>query len=380
MNYRLFLSLLLSCPLLLTAQKTDTLTFYSEAFQQNRTVYVKTPEFYIYQSDEVNLPVIFILDGQHEWFANPLVSTITYLQYTHEIPQAITVIIPLINRNSECGIISLEDKHLLPLHRFITEDLKAQLETYHPNEYKLLIGHSFSASFALYSFLKSPEFYSAIISNSPYDSFEEIIIALQEIKQIDSGKISLAIGGLAKDKDYHHRVKYDRLKSKYPSFFNSIQLYEANQCRHNSVPLVANPFFLTSIFSSFSSRFAAIAVVDDEYLLVEQPEPIDREMAKIKAASKLGAFFYPPEVAELNGIASRYLNSDLNDYGIALYEMAVLYYPKFYEFHLSLYELLQSDNPDKAKWHLTHAYELLQTLEPDSPEKEALMEEIGKSY
>jgi S-formylglutathione hydrolase FrmB len=60
------------------------------------------------------------------------------------------VIIPHIDRNTECGIKSLQGE-ILPLHNFITEELEKQLKAYNPNEFRAIIGHSFSASFALYS-------------------------------------------------------------------------------------------------------------------------------------------------------------------------------------------------------------------------------------
>lgn len=68
------------------SQQLDTLTLHSEAFGDEREVYVHTPEFYPYQSDQVKNPVILLLDAQHEWFANPAWNTIRYLQFTHEIP------------------------------------------------------------------------------------------------------------------------------------------------------------------------------------------------------------------------------------------------------------------------------------------------------
>lgn len=49
------------------------------------------PEFYKYGSDESEFPIIHTLDGQHDWFIMPLKNTVRYLQYTHEIPQAIIV-------------------------------------------------------------------------------------------------------------------------------------------------------------------------------------------------------------------------------------------------------------------------------------------------
>ena len=357
-------------------QKTDTLTFYSQAFQQERTIYIKTPEFYKYQSDKVKLPVIYILDGQHEWFVNPLVTTIRYLQYTHEIPQAILVIIPLVDRNAECAIKNIQGD-ALPLHNFITEDIERQLKMYNPNEYRAIIGHSFSASFALYSYLKRKEFYSSVIAHTPLDRFEEMIIELKKNKNSEYQKISISIGGIALDKDYYHRREFDRLKVKHSPLFDSINIFLANKSAHNAVPIVSTPFFLTQIFSDFSSRFSEIAKVNAEYQLIETPKSVQGELSKLEQASFISRSKYYPEIPEINGIASRYLSSGLNEYGISIYEMGIMYFPKYYEFHLALYELYLPIDKDKAKNHLNTAKKLLEEIENDLIERQEILNEIS---
>ncbi len=355
-------------------QTTDTLTFYSKAFQKERTVYIKTPEFYKYQSETVKLPVIYVLDGQHDWFVNPLLSTIRYLQYTHEIPQALIVIIPLENRIKECGIVNLQGD-VLPLHQFITEEINEQIESYNLNEYRMIIGHSFSASFALYSYLKSPKFYSAVFANTPLDHFEKLIAELQK-NEVNRNKIYISVGGRASDKDYYHRNEFDKLKLKFPSFFNEINIYEANSSAHNAVPIVALPYFLSKEFEPFCSRYSHIAKVDNDYKLVENPQSISEELEKIDVNSLVGNYFYQPEIADLNGLASRYLNSGFNEYGTEIYKIGIKYYPRFFGFHYSLYELLLETNLEKAKWHLKQTEELLRTLETDLAEAKEILQMI----
>jgi hypothetical protein len=322
------------------------------------------------------LPVIYILDGQHEWFVNPLISTIKYLQYTHEIPQALLVIIPHIDRNTECGIENLKGE-ILPLHKFITEELDKQLKSYNPNDYRLIIGHSFSASFALYSYLKNIDFYSAVIANTPLDHFEELISELEKNNKTDYRKILISIGGIALDKDHYHRREFDMLKLKYSTFFNSINIFEANQSAHNAVPIVATPFFLTNIFENFSSRYTKIAEVNDEYKLTEKPKSVKDEIRKIEQASMIGTSKYCPEIPDINGLASRYLSSGLNEYGISVYEMGIKYFPKYFEFHLGLYELYLPTDKMKAKYHLNTASTLLETVENDLPEQQEILSEIN---
>ncbi|MCB0810512.1 MAG: hypothetical protein KDB96_14645, partial [Flavobacteriales bacterium] len=75
---RLFLSLALSVPVAGMAQHTDTLRFRSQAMDADRLVVVHLPEFHRYASEEVRMPVIVVLDGQHEWFVGPVVNDIRY--------------------------------------------------------------------------------------------------------------------------------------------------------------------------------------------------------------------------------------------------------------------------------------------------------------
>lgn len=369
----LFLTSLISTSIF--GQKIDTIKFYSQAFDSERAIYISTPEFYKYQSQEVRLPVIYILDGQHEWFVNPLLNTIKYLQYTHQVPQAIIVTIPLVNRNKECSIQSLTDSEL-PLQKFITKEVDEQIKQYHPNSYKIIIGHSFSASFALYAYFKNPTYYSGIIANTPKDSFKEFILAFEKNKQIDKSRISISIGGKAENEDFYHRKTFDTLKSQFPLFFKSINTFIADNARHTAVPIVANPFLLTKLFSKFNDRYSKIAQVNLDNKLIIKPKSIDEEIIKLKQNSLLGNYFYPPEIPDLNGIASRYWNSGYEDYALKVYELGIEYYPNYYEFYLSLYELSISKDKEKAKKFLNKATLLLNTVDFNLAEKAKILNEI----
>lgn len=376
MKFNLILILTFFISTSLFAQKTDTLNFYSKAFGMERSIYITTPQFYKYQSEKVKLPVIYILDGQHEWLVNPLLSTIEYLQYTHQIPGAIIVTIPFINRVKECGINSLTENEL-PLQKFITQEVDEKIQKYNPSQYKIIIGHSFSASFALYSHLKTPTYYSAVIANTPLDSFKELILAFEANGQIDKSKISISVGGIAENEDFYHRKAFDTLKFEFPQFFNSITTFIADKSGHTAVPIVANPYLLTKVFSEFNNRYSGIAKVNDEYKLINNPISVKEELTKIESASKIGNYFYPPEIPDLNGLASRYLNTNLNEYGIAIYELATEYYPNYYDFHLQLYKLLLPIDIESSKAHLNKADELLNTLENDFSGKQEELKGIA---
>lgn len=357
-------------------QQTDTLSFYSNVFDSERTIHVTKPEFYKYQSKEVKLPVIFLLDGQHEWFVNPIQNTIYYLQFTHQIPQALIVTIPLQDRIKECTIDDINELDL-PLLKFITEEVDSKLQVYNPNEFKIIIGHSFSASFSLYSYLKKPNYFSAVIANTPMDKFEKLVTTIENNKEINKDKIFISVGGSNSFDDGYHRATFDNLRKKYPSFFNSINSYVSENTNHNSVPIIATPYFLKELFSDFNGRYSQIAAVDSEYKLNYLPESVEQEMYKIEHASKIFDSFYPPELPEINGIASRYWNSNLLNYAEAVYLKGLKYYPDYFEFHLQLYELLVNRDKEKAKYHLNKAKELLEIIETESTEKVDILDEIN---
>ncbi|MBI1193756.1 MAG: hypothetical protein GC205_11375 [Bacteroidetes bacterium] len=356
------------------SQQTDTLTFFSKAFGQECSVVIHLPEFYEYKADTVQLPVVYVLDGQHEWFVDPLLTTLHYLQYTHQIPSVLTVVIPHNNRNQECAVPSLEES--LPLDRFITEDLEGQLAAYRPNPYRILIGHSLSALFALYSAQRNPDFYTAVLSCTPPGEFEDLIPRFTTAERYNLDRIYLAIGGLGKEKDYYHRRVYDELKQRYPSFFSAIHTFEADFAAHNAVPIVAIPAFLTELFSDFSSRYIKIAEVDMEYKLVQMPTSIEAELASIRQASRLGDYYYAPQLSDINGLASRYYASGLMDYSAAIYELGIKYFPKYFEFYLSLYDSYLDTDIDRAKFCLLKAEELLRLLEMGHTDTQEILDAV----
>jgi hypothetical protein len=364
------ISILLST--LVLAQDIDTLTFHSKAFNESRTVFIYKPECYKYKSPSVKLPIIYLLDGQNEWFVKPVISDIEYLRFTKEIPSAIIVVIPLKDRVKECAIVDLKTD--LPLDKFLTEDLHQELKAYNPNDLKIIIGHSFSASFSLYSFYKHPNYYSAVIANSPFDKMEMLVEAFEQSKDIDKSKISISIGSI--NKDTAHREKYNQLKTQFPSFFNSINVFEADFSTHNSVPIVAMPTLLSKIFIAYRARYFEIAEVDIDYKLVNNPGSISNELDKIQLASKIGTVYYPPEISDINGIASRYWNNNLEAYAKEVYQLGVEFYPNYYEFYLSLYELELNKDNEMAKFNLLKAEALLKTTENNSIENNKILKEI----
>lgn len=357
------------------AQQKDTLTFYSGAFGAERSIYITTPEFHKYAASAVQCPVVFLLDAQHEWFANPVHSDIRYLQYAHEIPQCIVVEIPLENRVKECGIVDLKGADL-PLHTFITEEVVAAIEDYNPGGFRVVIGHSFSASFALYSYLKAPDFYSAVLAHSPLDELEKIVAALENSPKANPDLIYISTGSSIRIKDSHHRKAFDSIASRHPVFFEKINTYSADFSAHNGLPIVATPHFLSRLFLPFSIRYMEIAPVDENYSLSVEPAELEEEIDQIKSASLLGRFPYPPELPEVNGIASRYANSGYDMHAKAVYEYGAELYPTYFDFPLLLCEYYLESEPEIAQALLKKGEELL-IRDTDLEGREEILSEIA---
>lgn len=342
------------------AQRTDTLSISSEAFGTERTIHVHLHEFHDYLADDTKLPVFFVLDGQHEWFVEPTLTTIEYLQYTHEIPMAIVVVIPINDRFKEMGIKGYSEE-LLPLHRFITEEIPAALEAYPIGDFRLLIGHSFAASFSLYSYLNAPDFYSAIFAHTPADKLSLTMEQFVE-REIDPSKVYLSIGGMNSAKDSYHRARYEKAKPAFPELFEAFTIYEADFSTHNAVPIVSNPLFFTWLFDGFSTRFSQILKVDDSYKLAEAPGTVEETLKQINDILEAHNSI-PMEIPEINGIASKLWNSGYADHTQAVYEQAAKWYPNYTDFQYYLADLHLEKDPAKAKAYAEESKRLLMTYD-----------------
>ena len=163
------------------------------------------------------------------------------------------------------------------------------------------------------------------------------------------------------------------MKVKYPAFFNQAHTFLVNSSGHTAMPIVAIPELLSELFYSFSARYKTVAKVDEMYKLIAPPKSVEEELAQIAASSKLNGQTYPPELPDINGIASRYDNSGFNQYGISIYELGLKYYPTYYGFHYELGQLHAATDKQKAKNHLDKAISLL-TTRPEKGGREIIAE------
>lgn len=358
---------------------TDTISIPSPNFHQVRKIYIKTPEIKKQASDKVRYPVLYLLDAQQEWLTNPLLSEIEYLQYTHDIPQMIIVMVPLVNREKECRE-GLQENEKSPLLEFLMMETEAALQSYNPSGLRILLGHSFSASFALSAFLKRPEFFDIVIAHSPIDRLESLLLQFDSA-YADKTTIPayLSFGSTHSSKDYWHRTIFNELKTKHQSVMNKLHIITSDVASHTSVPLITTPEILSKIFLPFSLRFDPIGKIDNEYKLLEKPGTTNELLTEINNNSTLYDEFYPPEIAEINGIGSRFYENGYMDHALAVWEeIGLNYYPNYYEFHLNIGELYLKKNPEKAALHLKIARLLIEDANMPVTEKAELLEAIRK--
>ena len=358
---------------------TDTISIPSPNFHQVRKIYIKTPEIKKQASDKVRYPVLYLLDAQQEWLTNPLLSEIEYLQYTHDIPQMIIVMVPLVNREKECRE-GLQENEKSPLLEFLMMETEAALQSYNPSGLRILLGHSFSASFALSAFLKRPEFFDIVIAHSPIDRLESLLLQF-DTAYADKTTIPayLSFGSTHSSKDYWHRTIFNELKTKHQSVMNKLHIITSDVASHTSVPLITTPEILSKIFLPFSLRFDPIGKIDNEYKLLEKPGTTNELLTEINNNSTLYDEFYPPEIAEINGIGSRFYENGYMDHALAVWEeIGLNYYPNYYEFHLNVGELYLKKNPEKAALHLKIARLLIEDANMPVTEKAELLESIRK--
>jgi predicted alpha/beta superfamily hydrolase len=363
-----------------TAQHTDTLRFHSAAFGTEREVVVHLPEFHRYASAEVRLPVIIVLDGQHEWFVQPVVNDIRYLTFTKELPQCITVEVPHADRISECRIPEGEGPEPALL-RMLVDELPGLLQPYHPSGFQLLIGHSFAASFALYAFAQHPERFPVVLAHTPGNGSDGHLARVRQRLQEDPHRaVYLSVGGpeLQKDKWHHGWVTEALRKEGLPGDLPNFVFREVPHAAHNAVPIRATPEFLSHCFNTFSLRDTLVRV-NMNYELEEPPPPVAELLRQIEENLAWRGTTIPWELPEINGMASRIMTGDHPEQLLAVYQRGVELYPSNWEFHAAVGELLLDSDPEKGKASLRRSLALLEEYnkhEPDYLEIKAELEAL----
>jgi enterochelin esterase-like enzyme len=353
-----------------TAQTIDTLRFHSAAFDTEREMVVHLPEFHRYASAEVRMPVIILLDGQHEWVKEPLLTNIRFLQYTHIVPQAIVVTVQHEDRLKECAPDSITQP-TMPLLELLTKELPPLLKRYHPGDLTVLVGHSFTASFALYAHLAEPEAFDAVIALSPLHLVQHSMPRVADrLEKHLNERVLVAVGGESKLLDGGH----------YSDLTNAVQAarIERTQGRllfreypsagHTSLPIIAFADLLSTLFTPYATRDSLIPVGLNDYKVLSPPPPPEVLLQQLEATHGFLGSTLPWGLDEANGLLSRLGNSGYSEQVILLLRKAIALYPNYYYFHAWLGDELMEQDPVAARRHLRDALQILEEYDHDDPD------------
>jgi predicted alpha/beta superfamily hydrolase len=359
------------------SQRSDTLHFHSAAFGTERSVVVHLPEFHRYASSAVRMPVIIMLDGQHDWFIDPLLNDIRFLQYTHEVPQAIVVTVPHVDRVHESAPDSIEQPSM-PLLDLLISELPPLLEPYNPGDIVVLVGHSFTASFALYASIAAPGMFDAVIALSPLHQVKETLpMVVQRLADHPNERVLVAVGGPDRLKDGGHYTELTTaVHAAMPSRAHDRLLFkEYPSAGHTSLPIIAFPELLATLFKPYSLR-DSLAAVDANYKLISPPPQPQEFLGELERSWSFLGSSLPWDLAEANGLLSRLENSGHTDHVILLLRRAIALYPNEYSFHAWLGQALLERDPVAARASLLKAREVQDKFAREEADYEEMKKEI----
>jgi len=159
----------------------DRQTIYSKVLDEDREVYIHTPEGY---EQMKNMPLVFVLDAYSQF--NQTVSTIDYIsngtQGNDIIPSSIVVGITSPNRNHDFtpvkGMIGMDSISIsntggaAGFLEFITTELIPYLDSqYNTCNHRTLIGHSLGGLFVFHAVLEGREYFDNYVAIDPAIGF-----------------------------------------------------------------------------------------------------------------------------------------------------------------------------------------------------------------
>lgn len=160
-----------------------------------------------------------------------------------------------------------------------------------------------------------------------------------------------------------------------PAERGRMMLKEYPSAGHTSIPIIAFPELLTTLFSAFAIR-DSLAPVDEEYRLLQEPPPPADLMAQVDRSLGFRGTQLPWELAEINGLASRLWTGDKKEHVLAIYHRGVELYPGDYSMHWSLGEVLLEKDRSAGVASLRKALALLDAEPMSDADRKGIKAEI----
>lgn len=147
-------------------------TLYSSILQEDRPIKIHLPENY--QAKGQGLPVLYVLDAEHDDHFGKVIRDAGALAATGVTPGMIIVGIENTDRLMDMNVPDFEyqgrsvDGRATEFLEFIRQELIPHIDrSYHTTDYRIVFGVSSSATFSMYAMVTRPETFDAYIASSP---------------------------------------------------------------------------------------------------------------------------------------------------------------------------------------------------------------------
>lgn len=218
-------------PTFLHGQTTREILIHSKEMKTDRKIWVNTPEYYEFREDSLQL--IFLLDGNNKSLFDYTVASKRFLEENsvdlsdYKAPQSIII-----------GIEQAEDRwddfgdsiNSLKFLSFLENEIIPYINSnYRTVNYKILIGHSLAARFAINVLVGKPDLFNAIIAASPAFSRKYIDNVLVKFDTLFNSKLPF-------DKALYFSTTYlkgDGTEEDFREFSEVLEKYLRNKTKPN---------------------------------------------------------------------------------------------------------------------------------------------------
>lgn len=247
--------------------------FFSKVLNENRKLWIYTPNFSSLQNDSnKKYPVVYLLDGDAHFYSTVgIIQQLSQANGNGVLPEMIVVGIENTNRLRDLTPAAPASGKTNSFVSFLTSELIPYIDQkYNSSPYKILVGHSLGGLLAINILSNSPQFFNAYIAIDPsmwYNNEKYLNHSMTTLPKSDLSRTRLFIGtantmtkGMTLSKlknDRSPETQHIRSIFKLDSFLqkNTTGLRYAQkyyeQERHNTVPLLSEYDGLRFIFNYF---------------------------------------------------------------------------------------------------------------------------------
>ena len=329
-----------------------TITIESKTLNENRNIFIYTPMGY--EQSQEKYPVIYVLDGEGNYFFASAVADFLSRGNNSQIPKSIVVGIPNTDRLRDFSPVkdpnfqtSGGGENFLD---FMNNELFPYIDTnYRTHEYRTLFGHSLCGMFAVYTLFERPEMFNSAIAVSPYLQFanEFVLDHIDSIFNENSSFNKHLYITIGNEPDYFKSL--DRLENILSEKTRNLtwQIIKLESEDHTSIPLKSFYDGIIEIYSGWQLpneiAMNGAKSIKDHYTKLEE---------------KYGFTANPSELM-INLLGYRLMQDNRLEKAIEVFKYNVELYPKSANVYDSLGEAFENDKQfRKAELNYLKAVEI----------------------